>query len=131
MGYISNKLYQQQVISCACCRYFWDLNTSRRLADSEYVDKRALYARHANWHPTSLNKSFPSPSLSNIYIHIHAAAASAAAIPSAAFGGHNGRISAVVRAADGRIQHVMQGKGKMYGVGQGVVQKVDAASQQL
>jgi len=29
---------------------------------------------------------------------------------SAAFGGHNGRISAVVRAADGRLQHVLDGK---------------------
>jgi hypothetical protein len=29
---------------------------------------------------------------------------------SAAFGGHQGRISAVVRAGDGRLQHVFEGK---------------------
>lgn len=59
---------------CRAARYFWDLRTGKRRGESEYVDKRALFA-------------------------------------AACFVEHEGSAGAVVRASDGRLQHVMEVRG--------------------
>jgi hypothetical protein len=58
--------------------YFWDIASGSRLSDSEYVDKRCIYA--------------------------------CVAIAGNSNGPHRGMPSAVVRAMDGCVQHLQQGR---------------------